>query len=49
MDKKTEQMIYDAALRATHEMGSDLLKMSCFVSNWKQQAEIVPEKELEAA
>ncbi len=49
MDKKTEQMIYDAALSAAYEMGSDLLKMSCFISNWSQQTQLAPEKELETA
>lgn len=49
MDKNTEQMIHDAALRAAREMGSDLLKMSCFVSNWSHQTQITSEKELETA
>jgi len=39
------QQIYQAALQASRAMGNDLLKMSCFVSNW---AQIVADRPTEA-
>jgi hypothetical protein len=33
MDSVTETVL-QAALTASYNMGDDLLKMSCFVSNW---------------
>ena len=37
MTIEISNIIYEAALRAAREMGPDLLKMSCFVSNWQEQ------------
>ncbi|MBW4093259.1 MAG: hypothetical protein HIU82_19485 [Proteobacteria bacterium] len=34
MNKTIENMLYEAALTASQEMGSDLKNMSCFISNW---------------
>jgi hypothetical protein len=38
-----------AALEASRAIGDDLLKMSCFVSNWSEMKEISKERELETA
>ena len=46
MDRINEAL-FEAALTAARAIGSDLLAMSCFVSNWRSQSESV--EELEAA
>jgi len=35
--QEMEKVLYEAALKAAKDMGPELLKMSCFVSNWKDQ------------
>ena len=35
--QEIEKILYEAALKAAKDMGPELLKMSCFVSNWKDQ------------
>lgn len=42
-------LLYEAALRASSAMGDDLLKMSCYVSNWGDLNHDEEEVELEAA
>ena len=49
MDKATELTIYEAALRTSRQMGEDLLRMSCFASNWRETSAVEADSELEFA
>lgn len=49
MDWVIQAALYEAALKAAKEMVGDLLKMSCFVSNWEIAHEVMDEELLEAA
>ena len=36
LDERVQKALYEACLVAARAMGSDLLKMSCYVSNWRK-------------
>ena len=49
MDRMIQRALYEAALAAAREMGSDLLNMSCFYSNWAEMEKSAEEELLQAA
>jgi|HubBroStandDraft_5_1064220.scaffolds.fasta_scaffold2015082_1 hypothetical protein len=49
MDKALMDLIYQAAMTASREMGSDVLSMSCYVSTWQGLSHDEVLEELEAA